>query len=78
MVAVCNGLLEGRRKEIAVFIYSWFAEPVFSLNLLMSTATVPPTQAATPYSGSSRMTTLHRWQDILSEKAQTNTINNQE
>jgi len=43
MVAVYDGLLAGCRKEIAIFIYSWFAEAAISPNLLMSAATVPPT-----------------------------------
>jgi hypothetical protein len=59
MVSVHNGLLGERQKKFAIFIYSWFAEVAISLNLLMSAATVPPIQAATPYSGSSHKATSH-------------------
>jgi len=59
MVAVHNGLLGEYRKEIIIFIHSCFAEAAISLYMMMSAATVPPIQAATPYSGSSHKTTSH-------------------
>jgi len=68
MVAVHNGLLGEYRKAIAIFIYSCFAEAAISLYLLMSTATVPPIQAATPYSGSSHKITSHTASKTFSVK----------